>query len=235
MKTKANMKNAVIYHFTDVSDKRPKIYTGQLKALNAFAISKGFHITAVYCDKTLRRYEQKEFYRLIDSADDFDALIVKDLYHLSKNTKQCFRILRNLQKKDVSVYTLEDGDYLCTDNSDAPLLKPLKVATYNCLQCRHKNITPILNLQNDVLSFFTNNKTAWQIIDRFNDISSRQVEGDQPQLQELIANNEKYDLLLVNDVNDIHGRTAKFSEIREALNLSIYSLQEGYIPKQAGL
>lgn len=229
------MKTAVIYHFTDGSDKRPKVYKGQLTALRAFAISKGFHIASVYCDKSLRRYEQTEFNRLIDSADEFDALIVKDLYHLSKNTKQCFRILRNLQDKGVSIYTLEDGDYLCTDNLDAPLFKHLKVATYNCIQGRHQNVTPILNLENEVLRFFTSNKTAWKIIDQFNDISLRQVDGDQFQLQELIANNAKYDLLLVKDVNDIHWRTAKFSKLREALNLSIYSLQEGYIPKQVGL
>ena len=229
------MKNAVIYHFTDVSDKRPKVYTGQLKALKAFAISKGFQITSVYCDKSLRRYEQTEFNRLINSADGFDALIVKDLYHLSKNTKQCFHILRNLQDKGVSVYTLEDGDYLHTDNLDAPLLKPLKVATYNCIKGRVKNPEAILNLENDVLRFFTNSKTAWQIIDQFNDICFRQVDGDQLRLQELLANSDKYDLLLVNDVNDIHWRTAKFSKLREALNLSIYSLQEGYIPKQIGL
>jgi hypothetical protein len=86
-----------------------------------------------------------------------------------------------------------------------------------------------------VLRFFTSNKTAWKIIDQINDISLRQVDGDQFQLQELIANNAKYDLLLVKDVNDIHWRTAKFSKLREALNLSIYSLQEGYIPKQVGL
>ena len=54
-------------------------------------------------------------------------------------------------------------------------------------------------------------------------------------LSAIVRNNAKYDLLLVKDVNDIHWRTAKFSKLREALNLSIYSLQEGYIPKQVGL
>lgn len=222
-----------IYHFTDVSAKKPKIYTDQIKALEIFAGSIGLSIASIYCDKTLRRCDQTEFDRFIADADQYDALVVKDLYHISKNTKQCFRIVRELQEKGISIYTLENGCFPSGDQQ-GPLSEQLKVATYNCIQGRHKDIGAILDIENEILRFFAKSKTSWEIKDQYHDVSIHQVDGDQYQLQKLIACKDKYDLVLIHNVNDIHWRTSKFTKIREALGLSIYSLQEGYLPKQTG-
>ena len=40
---------------------------------------------------------------------------------------------------------------------------------------------------------------------------------------------DKYDILLVHNLNDIHWRTANFFRIREQLHMDIYSLQEGLL------
>ena len=69
----------------------------------------------------------------------------------------------------------------------------------------------------------------WKITDQFSDMTLHQRDGEQHELQKLIANRDKYDLLLVQNLNDIHWRTSNFCRIREALELDIYSLQDGYL------
>ena len=46
-------RKAAIYHFTDKSTHRPKIYQDQLKALEAYAVSVGLEVAAIYCDMSL--------------------------------------------------------------------------------------------------------------------------------------------------------------------------------------
>ena len=84
-------------------------------------------------------------------------------------------------------------------------------------------------VNNDILKLFANKKTRWTVIDQYFDYSEHQNDGEQKQLMELIKNKDKYDLLLVHNLNDVHWRTANFCEIREQLQLDIYSLQEGFL------
>jgi len=226
------MKKAAIYHFTDHSERRPKVYKNQVKVLENFATHMGLCIESVYCDTSRLRYEREEFDRFIAAADQYEALLVKDLYHISLNTKECFRTIRQLLDRGISVYTLENGSFLCTDDPDKPLAEVMKVATYNCIQGRHKkeNIKSLIEIEDEILRLFVKNKTHWQIIEQCHDVSIRQVGGDQVQLLKLIACKNDYDLLLVNNVNDIHWRTCNFARTREILGLNIYSLQDGYIP-----
>ena len=87
----------------------------------------------------------------------------------------------------------------------------------------------IIQVQDDIFKLFVRNKTKWTIIDQYFDVSERQVDGEQTELQKLIANRDKYDLILVHTLNEVHWRTAKFCKIREKLKLDIYTLQEGYL------
>ena len=226
------MKKTAIYHYTDRSEKRPKVYKNQIKVLETFAAYKDLCVESVYCDNSRLRNEREEFDHFIADAGRYDALLVKDLYHINLNTKECFRIIGELLKKGISVYTLENGSFLCTDDPEKPLAEGLKVATYNCIQGRHvkENIESLISVEDEILRLFVKSKTSWQIIDQCHDVSIHQVGGDQVQLLKLIACKSNYDLLLVNNVNDIHWRTCNFARIRENLGLNIYSLQEGYIP-----
>lgn len=226
------MKKAAIYHFTDRSEKRPKVYKNQIKILKTFAAYKDLSVEAIFCDTSRLRYEREEFDRFIANADQYEALLVKDLYHINMNTKECFRIIRNLLEKGLSVYTLENGCFHSSDNPKKLLSEALNVATYNCIQGRHArdNIESLINVDDEILRLFAKSNTHWRIIDQCHDVSIRQVGGDQVQLLKLIANKREYDLLLVNNVNDIHWRTCNFTRIREILGLNIYSLQDGYIP-----
>lgn len=219
-------KTAAIYHFTDGSEKRPKIYKDQLNRLTEFAKSLGFSEIEIFCDKSLLRSEHSEFDRFMSQADRFDALITKDFYHIAKNTGKCMSIMQELRKKNVPIYTQENGYFSW---EEAPFDKPLKVATYCCRFGTENELREIIPVQNDILTLYTKMKTNWIIVDQYFDESEHQKDGEQTELMRLLQNKDKYDLLLVHNLNDIHWRTANFCKIREQHQLDIHSLQEGFL------
>lgn len=217
---------AAIYHFTDGSEKRPTVNQKQLNSLEQFAISQGFSVGEIYCDKSLLKCEQSEFERFISDSDKYDVLITKDFYHISKNTLKCMSVMKELRDKGIQIHSIENGSFSW---EEAPFDKPLRVATYCCRFGIPNEMKQIIPVQNDILKLFTNKKTQWTVIDQYFDESEHQLDGEQIQLMELIKNKDKYDLILVHNLNDIHWRTANFCKIREQLHLDIYSLQEGFL------
>ena len=217
---------AAIYHFTDGSEKRPIVNQKQLNMLEQFAISQGFSVGEIYCDKSLLKCEQSEFDRFMADIDRYDVLITKDFYHISKNTMKCMSVMKNLRDKGIQIHTIENGSFSW---ENAPFDKPLRVATYCCRFGTPNEMKQIIPVHNDILKLFADKKTQWTVIDQYFDESEHQNDGEQIQLMELIKNKDKYDLLLVHNLNDVHWRTANFCKVREQLHLDIYSLQEGFL------
>lgn len=216
---------AAIYHFTD-STKRVKIYQKQLNTLEKYATALGFTDVDFFCDLSLLRKNRKEFDRFLSCANQFDALIAKDFYHINKNTTQCMKILKNLRNRGIEIHTIDNGS-LCWQKE--PIDKHLRIATYCSRFGTNNGQKQLMKIQNDILKLFTNKKTKWTILDQYYDESKLQKNGEQQDLEHLIANKNNYDLLLVHNMNDIHWRTANFCKIREELQLDIYSLQEGFL------
>ncbi len=214
---------AAIVHFTDQSNIRPIYYQKQLKALEDFASSKGFNGVDVFCDKSLHRCERPEYDRFLKHADEYDALFCKDFYHLSKNTMKCVSTIKELRDQHgVVVYTMENGYYI---DEEEPLSKTLKVATYHT----HYPNDNEYELDMDILRLFARKKTNWEVVDQYSDIIRKKNDYEQVQLQELLKNKEKFDLVLVHNMQNLHWRTANFFRIRESLAMDIYSLQTGYL------
>ena len=217
---------AAIYHFTDGSEKRPIVNQKQLNMLEQFAISQGFSVGEIYCDKSLLKCEQSEFDRFMADIDKYDVLVTKDFYHISKNTMKCMSVMKNLRDKGIQIHSIENGSFSW---EEAPFNKPLRVATYCCRFGTPNEMKQIIPVHNDILKLFADKKTQWTVIDQYFDESERQNDGDQIQLMELIKNKDNDDLLLVHNLNDVHWRTANFCKVREQLHLDIYSLQEGFL------
>ena len=220
------MKRAAIYHYTNKSTQRPKVYLDQLRALEEYAASLGFEAADIYCDKSLRRYERTEFDLFLTNSDQYEALITKDLYHVSKNTGKCFSIMQNLLGNGLRIYTIENGSFTW---AEAPFEKTLLVATYTCHFGSPNEMRDVISVRNEVFKLFAEKKTNWTVIDQYYDESLRQKDSEQRQLKELIAERDKYNLLVVHNLNDVHWRTANFCKIREKLQLDIFSLQEGLL------
>lgn len=219
-------KKAAIYHFTNESRLRPKIYRDQLKILEEYAISMGFEVKDIFCDKSLKRCERIEFNNFLSCCNQYDILITKDFYHISKNTMQCMKIMKDLRDKGVLTYTIENGVFIFEKE---PFDKQLRVATYHSRFGTKSELNKIVPVQNDILRLFANKKTNWSITDQYFDESEHQNDGEQVDLQKLILNKDNYDLLLVHNLNDIHWRTANFCKVRESLQMDIYSLQDGFL------
>jgi len=219
-------KTAAIYHFTNGSTKRPKIYRDQLHNLEEFAASYGYTNVDIYCDKTLIKGEQVEFKRFLAVADQYDALFVKDFYHIGKNTGMCFDTMHQLRDKGVMIHSMDNGDFVV---DSAPFDKPLRVIGYVCL-CRHPKSQDILiSIQQDVLQLFVDKKTNWKMVGMYTDVSPHQNDGEQIQLKQLLERERDFDLLLVHNMLDLHWRASKTCKIREKLGVDIYSLQDGYL------
>ncbi len=217
---------AAVYHFTNSSGKRPIVYQNQLNILEDFTASKGFSVSEVFCDLSLVRRERSEFDSLLSTADNFDARVTKDFYHISKNTMKCMSIMQELKNKGIQIYSIENGSFSW---EDAPTDEPLKIATYLSWFGTPNEMKDVVPVRNDILSLYAKKKTNWTVVDQYFDQSFRQKDGEQIELQRLLENRDKYDLLLVHNLNDVHWRTANFCKIREQLQLDIYSLQDGFL------
>ena len=225
-------RKAAIYHFTNESTQRPKIYRDQLKALEKYAESAGLDVADIYCDMSLKRSERTEFDRFLANSDRYDALVTKDFYHIAKNTSKCLDVMQQLRNKGLQIHSIESGIFTW---GDAPLDKPLRAATYTRHFGTPNEMKEVIPLRNDILTLFTEKKTNWTVIDQYYDESLYQKDCEQIQIKELIASRDKYDLLLVHKMNDVHWRTANFCRIREQLQLDIYSLQEGFLKYRRNL
>ena len=223
------VKPAAIYHFTDKSERRPIYCRKQIEEIKKFAVANGYKIQDddIYLDKTLKYMEHTEFDRFLSISDKYEALFAKDFYHISKNTGRCLHLMQELQNKGIKIYTIENGSFTM---EDAPIEKPLQIATYTSRFGEVKEMKEFIPVKNDIFRLFANKKTMWKVIRQYYDESKTQNNGDQIQLNEIIKDRNKYDLLLVDSINDVHWRTSNFCKLRNALGMDIYSLQDGFLP-----
>ena len=211
---------AAIYHFTDGGNIRPIVYQKELDRIKQFAADIGYSDAEVYLDKSLKKKEQVQLQNLLQDISNYNALILKDFYHLRKNTGAFMDDLITLSNRGVNIYTIEDGSFQL---STAPFEQPLRIALYYCgLEIVGRSI----ELQFEIMNYFVRTCTNWKIIDEYADTSGNKKDGNQKQLQELIKNHDKYDLILVQSFNDIHWRTAKFCKVRHQIQRDIYSMHE---------
>lgn len=215
-----------IYHFTDKSKKRPVVCEKQIKELKAFAASMGVDVQEVYLDKTLVVSEQKEFERLLNECEKYEALVTKDFYHISKNTMACMNLMKEFRDNGVTIYSIENGTF---SFEEVPVDKPLRVVSYTHADASIRNVNNLVSVQNDIYSLFVKKKTNWAMGTHYADICIMQNDKEQEELREMIKRKDEFDIIIVNNLNDIHWRTSKFCKIREALGKDIYSLQDGYL------
>lgn len=218
-------RRAAVYHFTNGSKIRPVVYKKELKRLEGFSHKVGFQEVDIFVDKTLRKGDQIQLRRLMENVHRYEALILKDFYHLRKNTGICMAELVRLSRAGIGIHTMEDGSFCFTE---PPLREKLNVAVYYCgLEITEHS----MELQYDIMDLFIKEKTNWNLVRRYADMEGNKVDGNQIELQELIRNKDQYDMVLVRSFVDVHWRTSKFCKIRHMLQKSIYSMHdEIYLP-----
>lgn len=220
-------KKVCIYHFTNAENlRRPIVNEKQMAILNEFASQYG-NIKQVYLDGTLKQCNQDKKKQMIKEIANYDILIMKDFYHLARNTGVCIELLQEFALQGIEVITMEDGSF-SFQFQDAPFDKKLKICIYHSKYKEDGDRT--IETQINIFKTFVSHKTNWEIIDIFIDEANSQSDSVQTEIFKVIENKKKYDLLLIKDFNSLHWRTAKFCHRRNELGLPIYSLKEGYLP-----
>ena len=80
---------AVLYHFTNKSEKRPLVYKKEVQRLREFAELMGYPDPDEYIDKSLKKLERSQFDMMMGKIENYEAIIMKDFYHISRNTRAC--------------------------------------------------------------------------------------------------------------------------------------------------
>ena len=219
------LKKVCIYHFTNAENlRRPIVNEKQMAILNEFASQYG-DIKQVYLDGTLKQCNQDKKKQMIKEIANYDILIMKDFYHLSRNTGVCIELLQEFSLQGVKTITMEDGSF---SFQDAPFDRKLKICVYHSKY--KEDVDRTIETQINIFKTFVSHKTNWEIVNIFIDEANSQSDSVQTEIFKVIKNKEKYDLLLIKDFNSLHWRTAKFCHRRNELGLPIYSLKEGYLP-----
>lgn len=216
---------AAVYHFTDGSKIRPVVVRKEIERIKDFALKAGFHDIDVFVDDTLRKNEQAKRQELMEMILTYDALFLKDFYHLRKNTDICMSELVCLSEGGVKVCTIEDGGFQFIS---APFMQNLKAVAYYCgLEITGHST----ELQFEIMDSFVANKTGWKLTGCYADLSGNKVDGNQTELNRLIQESNGYDIVLVQSFGHIHWRTSKFCKVRHLLKKGIYSMHEEiYLP-----
>ena len=223
------LKKVCIYHFTNAENlRRPIVNEKQMAILNEFASQYG-DIKQVYLDGTLKQCNQDKKKQMIKEIANYDILVMKDFYHLARNTGACFGLLQAFSLQGVKTITMEDGSF-SFQFQDAPFDKKLKICVYHSKYKEDGDRT--IETQINIFKTFVSHKTNWKIVDVFVDEANSQSDSVQTEIFKVIENAKqgKYDLLLIKDFNSLHWRTARFCHRRNELQLPIYSLKEGYLP-----
>ena len=119
-------KKVCIYHFTNAENlRRPIVNEKQMAILNDFASQYG-DIKQVYLDGTLKQCNQDKKKQMIKEIANYDILIMKDFYHLSRNTGVCIELLQEFSLQGVKTITMEDGSF-SFQFQDTPFDKKFKV------------------------------------------------------------------------------------------------------------
>lgn len=215
-------KKVCIYHFSNARQ-RLIVNQKQMDFIQEFASSMG-DVEKIYLDFTLKQSEQIQRQQMIEEISAYDILVMKDFYHLARNTGACFGLLQKFSLQGVKTITMEDGSF---SFQDAPFDRKLKICVYHSKY--KEDVDRTIETQRKIFKTFVSHKTNWEIIDIFIDEANSQSDKVQTEIFKVIENKEKYDLLLIKDFNSLHWRTAKFCHRRNELQLPIYSLKEGYL------
>ena len=81
----------------------------QMKILRSFAERKSWNIVKEYIELTNLKSKKESEQKLIEEADQFDIVLVKNAYYFSRETSSFLALRNKLLKKGVRIYSLNEG------------------------------------------------------------------------------------------------------------------------------
>jgi len=212
---------ATIYHYPVQFGARTCILLNDIDALYNYASHrKRWEVASLFLD--LSPNNREGFAHMLEIAK-CDIVLVKNFFHVKRHTSSFVGVVKQLHKKGIRLVSMDEGELNISDKECVDLMKqPLKAAVYDWHKSEYQEETE--KLQMEKFQAFVKYKTnGWTIRNIYIDgIRS----GTKEELQRLIHNVEKYDIVLL-DSFDKFGETIKFTKIMKELNIPVYSLKEG--------
>ncbi len=217
-----------IYHYPVQFGARTCILLNDIDALYDYASHrKRWEVDSLFLD--LSPNNREEFAHMLEMPK-CDIVLVKNFFHVKRHTSSFIGVVKQLHKKGIRLVSMDEGELNISDKECVDLMKqPLKVVVYDHHKSEYQEETE--KLQIEKFQAFVKYKTnGWTIRNIYIDgIRS----GTKEELQRLIHDAEKYDIVLL-DSFDKFGETIKFTKIMKKLNIPVYSLKEGVCISEAG-
>lgn len=218
------MPRVAIYHFTDISKKRPSIVIKDMDQLYNFASHYEWEVNHIYLDLSLKLSEREEFFKLLERLDKYDVLIVKSLYHINLNMMTFFSSIQRIINKGVRIISMEEGELNMFSYHDWKDRK-LSVAVYD----RHRSLSEqeYSEIMQERFHVFVECKTrGWTISNVYID---KMDNRSQSNLQRMIKESWQYDLVMVDTFGKIGDRINLLYKFKNKIRKPVFSLQEGGI------
>lgn len=222
----AKKNRVAVYHNTGTKTSRVGIVEWDVDQLYDF-ISK--HIQwkcqGLYLDFGLTKSKQPQYVAVQNDMQLYDILLAKSCFHIQAKTSTFWSHVMQFHNHNIRLETLVDGRIILR-RPHIDFSEDYKVAIYH-KQSDRKNGKC---LRVEVLESFVTLKTCWSVEEIYIDQDDR-YGNKQPELERLISEAARYDLIVVDDFATIHFRTIKFMKFAKVLQKPIFSIKEGGIYK----
>lgn len=219
----ARLTKVAVYHFSDNPGVRTRITLNDIDSLYEYASHRqGWEVTGIFLDLTLSR--RTRFEELMGCLADYDVVLVKSLYHIKRKMLSFLAASKLLKAEHIRIVSAEEGEFNYLEHvAERWLAEPLKVAVYDRYRSEYEE--GIADIQKKRFDLFIENKTnEWDIVDSYVDIGNEQT-----QLQRMIENVKKYDIVLIDSYAKIGDTIIWIARVMNQINIPIYSLREGGI------
>lgn len=222
----AKKNRVAVYHNTGTKTSRVGVVEADIDQLYDF-ISKhiSWEYQGLYLDFGLTKSKQPQYVAVQNDMERYDILLAKSCFHIQAKTSTFWAHAMQFFSHNIRLETLVDGS-INLRRTHTDFSEDYKVAIYH-KQSDRKNGKC---LRVEVLESFVTLKTCWSVEEIYIDRDDR-YGSKQPELERLISEAARYDLIVVDDFAMIHFRTIKFMKFAKVLQKPIFSIKEGGIYK----
>ncbi len=219
---------AAVCHFTNVSEKKPRVVLEQLDILYKEAVSKFGTVSHLYFDRTLVSSKQKHLKELIQSPHGYKGVVIASLYHIGTYMAVAIQNANRLLDAGVTLYSATEG-YIRPISKTDLLDEELRVAIYDREMKWEES--GMCKITEERLRVFIAAKTKWKLGKVYYD----SLESGRSALDRLASESDQYDLVVLEHFGKFDFRTGQLCKILNKIKLNIFSIREGGVYFDKGI
>ena len=225
---KPGFRSAAIYHFSNNLDRweyKPINCEKETDLIYESLAEKGLIVCGSYYDKQIRKSNHKAYRTFRENTSSYDVLAAWDYRHIEDKTIPFMREARSLIDLGLDIITVRDGS-IKTDDLKAISKRRFKAAVY--ISPHYEPDYCSLDLQKEAIELFIKLKTNWKIKGLYIDQTDEQKSGAQKELDKLIEEQDRFDIVVTRSMSKFNWRTGLFAAKRNRFSIPIYSIKEGF-------